>query len=275
MPSTLNLMVGNIGTGKSLIARKLMIDGAKVVNMDALQRMVAAGDYDRYDKSAKEVYHRTEDQAILSCLELGLDVVVDRTNIDVKTRARFIDMGKQYDANIVAWDFGGGDEESLKRRLARPHGVPRVTWEGVHEYMASSYEPPFVEEGLDEIAVPPARFRYHAFDFDGWLVENRFPDIGDFVDQNVERLKALWRDYSNIIIIWSCRDGDYSAQMRKWMIEEGIPFDFIGENPMWEPGSRKIFAHHYYDDRNFVGAVRSQGNATATARMQAARSPTN
>jgi len=255
--AALNLMVGNIGTGKSLIARKLMIDGAKVVNMDALQRMIAAGDYDRYDKAAKKVYHAAEDAAILSCLELGLDVVVDRTNIDRKTRARFIDMGKQYDAKIIAWDFGKGDEHSLRRRLGHPHGVPQVTWEGVHEYMAGKYEAPDLAEGISEIVIHPKRFTAHAFDFDGVIVENRFPEFGDIIDQNVELLRRLWSDYSNLIIVWSCRSGDYSAQMRHFMIEHGIPFDFINENPTWEPGGRKLFAHHYYDDRNEIVPYRN------------------
>ena len=254
---TLNLMVGNIGTGKSLIARKLMIDGARVVCMDAIQRMIAGGDYDRYDKAAGKVYHAAEDAAILTALELGLSVVIDRTNIDRKTRARFIDMAKQYDAQVVAWDFGKGNEHSLKRRLAEPHGVPQVTWQGVHDYMGGRYEAPTGNEGIDIVREPPAKYTFHAFDFDGVIVENRFPEIGDIIDQNVGLLRRLWSDYSNIIIVWSCRSGDYSAQMRKFMIEKGIPFDFINENPMWEPGGRKLFAHHYYDDRNEITPYRN------------------
>lgn len=44
--------------------------------------------------------------------------------------------------------------------------------------------------------------------------------------------------------------GDKLNRMRKFLIDEKIPFDFINENPLVDFGSRKIFAHEYYDDRN-------------------------
>lgn len=249
---TMNLMVGNIGTGKSLIARKLMIDGAKVVNMDTIQRMFSGGDYGRYDKHAKPLYHATESAAIETALQLGLDVVIDRTNMDQERRARFIEMASDHNAYVIAYDFGAGDEQALNRRLVSPRKVPQVTWRGVFDYMQSSYEEPSLDEGISEIIKPPRRYIFHAFDFDDVLAENQFPKIGPAIVDNVAVLRKLWTDYSNIIIVWSCRDGDYSAQMRHWMIEQGIPFDFINENPMFLPGSRKIFAHKYYDDRNVI-----------------------
>ncbi len=55
---------------------------------------------------------------------------------------------------------------------------------------------------------------------------------------------------SKVVIIRTCRSGDYENQARKFLIDSKIPFDFINENPLFDTGSRKIFAHVYYDDRN-------------------------
>jgi len=50
--------------------------------------------------------------------------------------------------------------------------------------------------------------------------------------------------------LWTCRSGDYLDQMRKFLIDNSIPYDFINENPMVNFGSPKIYANKYYDDRN-------------------------
>ena len=62
----------------------------------------------------------------------------------------------------------------------------------------------------------------------------------------------VWEDFDNIIIIWTCRSGDYLNQMRAFLLKNGIPFDFINENPIVDYGSPKVFANEYHDDRNAV-----------------------
>lgn len=247
---TLSLLIGNIGSGKSTLASKLSLKGDVVVNMDALQAMFAAGAYDRYDNAKKEVYHKTENVAIESALEAGLSVVIDRTNIDRKRRENFIRIGQKYGAEIVAYDFGPGEHRLLERRQMNGRGVPSETWRRVFDFMKKSYEAPTLEEGFSQIIEAPKKYKFYAFDFDGTIVENRCPDIGDIIDGTVQKMNELFEDLSNIVIIWTNRDGDLQAQMRQFLVKHKIPFDFINENPMWEGGSRKIFAHEYYDDRN-------------------------
>jgi len=47
--SDIIMMVGNICSGKSVLARKFANRGYAVISMDAIQTGVAGGLYDRYD----------------------------------------------------------------------------------------------------------------------------------------------------------------------------------------------------------------------------------
>lgn len=246
----LSVCIGNIGCGKSLLASKFAKMGHVVVNMDLISKMVGGGEYGLYDSKKKEVYHNAEETIIETALKNGFSMVVDRTNMDRKRRERFIDIGKKYAAEIVAYDWGPGDDDALLRRMEKPNGIPIETWKNVYKFMVKSYESPSLEEGFDQIIEGPNKFKFHAFDFDGTIVENKFPNIGEIISGQVERLNKLWEDLSNIIIIWTCRSGDYENQIRAFLLKNKIPFDFINKNPIFDTGSRKIFAHTYHDDRN-------------------------
>ncbi len=246
---SLKIFTGNIGCGKSLMANKLAKMGNCVVNMDSIQAMVSGGEYGMYDYTKKDLYQEIEATAIKSALKSGLSVVVDRTNMDIKRRKTFIDIGKKYAKEIISINWGKGSVAGLERRFKKPRGTPTETWNNVYEFMRKSYEPPSLEEGFDKLIEAPKKFKFHAFDFDGTIVDGKFPQIGEIIDGTVDKINSLWEDLSNIIIVWSCRSGNYENQMRDFLIKSRIPFDFINENPVFDTGNRKIFAHRYYDDR--------------------------
>jgi len=245
-----NILVGNIGSGKSTIAHKLALKGMSVVNMDSIQESIAGGIYGAYDPDKKNIYHDIEETAIKASLSEGISVCIDRTNMDKKRRARFINIAKEFTNNINCYDFGAGTEKQLDKRIVNGRGIPAETWEKVYAFMKKTYEKPDLSEGFSNIIIPPEKFEFHAFDFDGTICVNNFPGIGDLVDGTVEKINDLYQDIKNIIIIWSCRSDNYEAQMRSFLLKNKIPFDFINKNPILESGSRKIFAHKYYDDRN-------------------------
>lgn len=248
--SKLEILVGNIGSGKSLIAKKLANKGSFVVSMDAIQQMASGGEYGSYDYKRKDIYQRIEEEGIEQSLRHGISVCVDRTNMDAKRRKRFIDIGKKHTDNIVCYDFGKGNQGGLERRYRDNRIVPYDTWHDVYCFMEKSYEKPSLSEGFNEILYLPEKYEFHAFDFDGTIVTNKFPDIGQVLDGTVAKMNDLYQDLKNIIIIWTCRDGDYLSSMKEFLLKSKIPFDFINENPMYPTGSNKIFAHKYYDDRN-------------------------
>jgi len=249
MPS-MNLFIGNIGSGKSVLARKMAFYGNVIFNMDAFQQMVAGGEYGAYDVAKKDIYQEAENVTIRKALDVGLSVVIDRTNMDRKRRKRFIDIGKEYGAKIVAYHWGIGDEKNVANRLKNPRGIPAEQWMSVFNYMKNSYEIPTLGEGFSEIIEAPKNYKFHAFDFDGTIVENKFPDIGEIIEGKADKLNDLYEDISNIIIIWTCRSQNYTSLMRQFLIKNHLPFDFINDNPIFDTSSRKIFAHRYYDDRN-------------------------
>ena len=248
MPNV-NIFIGNIGSGKSVLARKLAYQGSVIFNMDAFQQMVAGGEYGAYDPSKKDIYQEAENLTIRKALESGLSVVIDRTNMDRKRRQRFIEIGKEYGAKVIANCWGPGTGQNMANRMKSSRGIPEKQWLEVFTFMQKSYEPPNLEEGFDEIIEAPTKFRFYAFDFDGTIVENKFPEIGLIIDGTTAKMNSLYEDLSNIVIVWTCRNEEYTNQMRQFLIKNKVPFDFINENPIFNTGGRKIFAHEYYDDR--------------------------
>jgi predicted kinase len=247
---SMSVCVGNIGSGKSLFASKLAKKGQVVFNMDSFQQMLAGGEYGLYDPAKKKLYQKSENFVIKEALVSGLSVVIDRTNMDKKRRQRFIEIGKKYTKEIICYDWGAGNVEGLMRRQKRSLGVPASKWAEVWAFMEKNYEQPSLREGFSQIIEMPPRYRFYAFDFDGTIVQNKFPDIGEIIPETVEKMNKLWEDLANIIIVWSCRTGEHEDAIRQFILKNKIPFDFINENLCFETGSRKIFAHEYYDDRS-------------------------
>ena len=98
---------------------------------------------------------------------------------------------------------------------------------------------------------------YIALDFDGTLVEHRYPAIGAIKENTVERLlnkkdELNKRGQELIVILWTCRSNDTLLAAKTWC-KENMPISIIpkyyNENPDVPMDSRKIFANEYWDDR--------------------------
>ena len=254
------MMVGNVGSGKSFFAKKIAkIDSNSVIiSMDDIVTMLE-GDYGRYDPNKGELYREMEETMIKRFLSSGYNVISDRMNTDLKRRERLLSILPE-GTRKVAYDFGSGSEEGLKRRLQNNRGTPDEKWNEVFDKIRRDYVKPSRQEGFDMIVNPPASFKFYAFDFDGTIVKNKFPDIGDINKSVVDIIKKLYKNMSNIIIIWTCRSGNMENQARYFLLSNGIPFDFINENPLVDfTCSNKVFAHEYYDDRNmFLPEINNQ-----------------
>lgn len=95
-----------------------------------------------------------------------------------------------------------------------------------------------------------------AIDFDGTIVENRYPEIGHFRPGAVEAIKQLRRD-GYVLILWTCRTGLELGRAVAFCAEAGIRFDGINQNLRSEivkygGDSRKIGADIYIDDRGIA-----------------------
>jgi hypothetical protein len=274
------LPVGNTGCGKTLLSRRFVLNGAVRVCNDDLLAM-AHHTSTCYVKELREVYHQAEDDMILGALTRGFDVYIDRTNIDAATRARFIDLANHVSkkrehhklgppVDVIVYDFGEGVRGDVMRRGRNARGKPFEQWQAVHEAIRARYEAPELGEGIDEIVeVDNTRFKFFAFDFDGVIAGNAFPEIGEVDERVVGIMRRLWLNPHCYLIVYTCREdtvtGDIEAlgfRLDKltphlsnaiaFMREHKIPHDMINHNTWFGPSGRKMFAHVYVDDRNLT-----------------------
>lgn len=95
-----------------------------------------------------------------------------------------------------------------------------------------------------------------AIDFDGTIVEHRYPFIGKirpFAFETMEKLQIK----GHRLILWSHRAGQKLDEAVKFCLLHGIEFYAVNKNfpeEVWdENDSRKILADIYIDDRNLGG----------------------
>lgn len=97
-----------------------------------------------------------------------------------------------------------------------------------------------------------------AVDFDGTIVEHKYPKIGEEIPFAVDTLKMLQKDHHRIIL-WSVREGELLKDAVDWCRERGLEFyavnrDYPEETTDNNPHfSRKLKADIFIDDRNLGG----------------------
>jgi hypothetical protein len=97
-----------------------------------------------------------------------------------------------------------------------------------------------------------------AVDFDGTIVEHRYPEIGPELPFATETLRMLIRDRHQLIL-WSVREGRLLDEAIQWCRHRGVEFwavnrDFPEENvERNEHFSRKLKVDLFIDDRNLGG----------------------
>lgn len=95
-----------------------------------------------------------------------------------------------------------------------------------------------------------------AIDFDGTIVEHRYPAIGRTRPLAFQTLKALQAN-GHRLILWSHRAGQKLEDAVIFCKAHGVEFYAVNKNfpeEIWEgTDSRKILADIYIDDRNLGG----------------------
>lgn len=96
-----------------------------------------------------------------------------------------------------------------------------------------------------------------AVDFDGTIVEHRYPKIGEEVPFAVETLKLLQQD-KHRLILWTVREGELLDEAVEWCKQRGLEFysvnkDYPEEEKKHQGFSRKLKADMFIDDRNVGG----------------------
>ncbi|MBR4996076.1 MAG: hypothetical protein IKY82_08445 [Alistipes sp.] len=97
-----------------------------------------------------------------------------------------------------------------------------------------------------------------AVDFDGTIVEHKYPQIGKEIPFAIVTLKKL-QDDGHRLILWSCREGRLLQEAVEWCRQRGLEFFAVNSNYPDEDvdegavRSRKLKADMFIDDRNVGG----------------------
>lgn len=96
-----------------------------------------------------------------------------------------------------------------------------------------------------------------AVDFDGTIVQHRYPKIGNEIPFAVQTLQMLQRE-GHRLILWTVREGRLLDEAVAWCAERGLEFyainrDFPEEDSTGKGFSRKVKADLFLDDRSFGG----------------------
>ena len=96
-----------------------------------------------------------------------------------------------------------------------------------------------------------------AVDFDGTIVEHRYPRIGKEIPFATDTLKLLQQEQYRLIL-WTVREGKLLNEAVAWCKERGLEFyavnrDYPEEKQQDQGFSRKLKVDLFIDDRNLGG----------------------
>jgi hypothetical protein len=96
--------------------------------------------------------------------------------------------------------------------------------------------------------------KIYAFDFDGTIVKNEYPQIGEPIDEVIELIKEI-KDNGDYIILNTMREDEKLTEAVDFCKTLGIEFDAVNDNlehmkAFYGNNPRKIFANYYIDDHN-------------------------
>ena len=100
-----------------------------------------------------------------------------------------------------------------------------------------------------------------AVDFDGTLVSDGFPNIGEPNVSLFDQCKT-WQNMGYKLILWTCRDGKQLDEAIDFCADQGLVFHAYNRNipeviNMFQNDTRKVYANVYIDDKNLTPHVPS------------------
>lgn len=95
-----------------------------------------------------------------------------------------------------------------------------------------------------------------AVDFDGTIVEHKYPEIGKEKPFAIQCLRQLQQE-GNLIILWTSREGDLLDKAIAFCHERGLDFYAVNcnqpEDALFKRATSKVIADVYIDDHNLGG----------------------
>ena len=152
MKKEIIILVGNIGTGKTTIAKELKKDGYIIIARDMLRYAIGGGEY-IFNYYYEPTIWSTELYMFKKFTELGVSMIIDEVGMNRTQRARYIQYAKTYGYMVTVMEMPKLTmKEAVDRRLKNPHCQPdRKLWEQIWKKFNKMYEKPTKKEGIDII----------------------------------------------------------------------------------------------------------------------------
>jgi predicted kinase len=148
------LLVGNIASGKSTLVRRYAAKGYLIINDDSLVSAIHGGCNKTYDKKLKPLYKAIEECIFSHGAALGKSIVIDRPNMSIATRSRYIGMARSRDmsVSVIVMPMQDALIHAKRRYNNDCRGLPLTDWDKAAIRLANSYEAPSLKEGIDQIS---------------------------------------------------------------------------------------------------------------------------
>ena len=103
-----------------------------------------------------------------------------------------------------------------------------------------------------QFKIPNQRKKIVAIDFEGTIVERKYPDIGAPKGDTISFIKRHRRKYTWILL--TCREGEKLREAVEFLDRIGLQFDYVNDNATeviegFGYNPRKIYSDYYIDDR--------------------------
>jgi predicted kinase len=144
----IEILMGMIASGKSSYCKQKAKEGFLVMNNDSIITMLHGGDYTLYNEECKPIYKELELEGIETPLYYGKSVIVDRTNLQAKTRLKYLDIAKvlAVPVNLIVFKRESPEIHAKRRADSDGRGHDYEYWLKVAKLHYSQWEDPAVEE---------------------------------------------------------------------------------------------------------------------------------
>ena len=150
----IELLVGNIASGKSTYAKQKAADECIVINDDAIVSMVHGNEPTFYKVRLKTLYKSIENHIVYTAIAMGKDVIIDKgVCVKLDSRRRWIEVARSLDTKIQATVFPFEDcsQHATRRNLHDSRGYDYGYWYKIAKFFELQYIPPSYLEGFDKI----------------------------------------------------------------------------------------------------------------------------
>ena len=151
------LIIGNIGAGKTTLARKLSDAGFLIIDQDSMREMLGCGKY-HYSLETEPIIKKISSEFIAELSARNIDFAVDGCLVSKELRKSVIEIirsesEKSGIKTVIAVHVLPrlDKKESLKRRMSNPRGISKKVWSQVWDKFDKKFEFPTVHEDIDII----------------------------------------------------------------------------------------------------------------------------